>query len=93
LIIVGVTEAGQREVLGFELATTDGRSGLEQTIRAAFPSSIWYRCHTHFTRNALKKTPPAYKKRMHQLTGRMLEAHSPQEAREVFDAAYEEIAA
>jgi transposase-like protein len=118
LIVVGVTEEGQREILGFEvtygatrqawkdllqqlrerglkrieLATTDGRTGLEQAIRAAFPGSIWCRCHAHFTRNVLEKTPSAYKKWMHQLLGRMLEAHSPQEAQEVFDAAYEEIA-
>lgn len=118
LIAVGITEEGQREILGFEiaygetkqawkdllqllrerglrrieLATTDGRKGLEQAIRATFPGSIWCRCHAHFTRNVLQKTPSSYKKRMHQLLGRMLEAHSPQEARALFDAAYEEIA-
>lgn len=82
----------ERGLKRIKLATTDGRTGLEQAIRAAFPGSIWCRCHAYFTRNVLEKTPAAYKKRMHQLLGRMLEAHSPQEAREVFDAAYEEIA-
>lgn len=81
----------RRGLKRIEMATTDGREGLEQAVREIFPGSIWCRCHTHFTRNVLEKTPSAYKKRMHQHLERMLEAHSPQEAREVFEATYEEV--
>ncbi|MCS4098012.1 transposase-like protein [Salinibacter ruber] len=111
MIVVGISEEGYREILGFkialretgeswielfedlkerglrgvEFAVSDAHEGLEKALRASFPGCIWSRCHAHFQRNVLDKTPFGCHDQMKALLDRILEAGSQQEAVKRFD--------
>ncbi|MCS3632500.1 transposase-like protein [Salinibacter ruber] len=106
MIVVGISEEGYREILGFkialretgeswkelfenlkerglrgvEFAVSDAHEGLEKALRASFPGCIWSRCHAHFQRNVLDKTPSGCHDQMKALLDQILEAGSQQEA-------------
>lgn len=105
-VVVGISEEGYREILGFkialretgeswkelfedlkdrglrgvEFAVSDAHEGLEKALRASFPGCIWSRCHAHFQRNVLDKTPSGCRDQMKALLDQILEAGSQQEA-------------
>ena len=117
LLAVGISEEGQREILGLdtafgetseawrrfirtlkerglsgvEVATSDAHEGLVAALREAFPSLIWQRCQAHFRRNVLDRTPASCKERMHELSDRILEAPSLEEARQALTEAQAEL--
>jgi transposase-like protein len=117
LLAVGISEGGQREILGLdvafgetgeawrrfigrlkgrglsgvEVATSDAHEGLRQSLQAAFPGLIWQRCQAHFRRNVLDRTPASCKDRMHELLNQILEAPSPERAREAVGEACAEL--
>jgi len=111
LIAVGITDDGQREILGFhpalqessgawkkfigrlkerglsgvEHVTSDAHEGLTNAIQEQLPGSIWTRCHAHFRRNVLDKTPEACFEAMQALLDEVLKADSQPEAFEAFE--------
>lgn len=60
------------------------------TLASCFPGVIWQLCQAHFRRNVLDRTPAKLKDQMHEALDRILEASSPQRAREAFAAACEQ---
>ena len=80
-----------RGLEGVELVVSDAHEGLRDAITSSFPGCIWQRCQAHFRRNVLDKTPAKYRDRMHELLDNILEASSPEKAREELDEAYEEL--
>jgi transposase-like protein len=117
MIVVGISEEGYREILGFkialretgeswkalfedlkerglrgvELAVSDAHEGLEKALRASFPGCIWNRCHAHFRRNVLDKTPADCHDQMKALLDQVLEAGSQQEALDQFEERADEL--
>jgi len=117
LLAVGISEAGQREILGLEVAfgetgeswrrfiqqlktrglsgvevaTSDAHGGLRQALETSFPGLIWQRCQAHFRRNVLDRTPAGLHDRTHELLDQILEAPSPERAREAFGEACAEL--
>jgi len=117
LLAVGISEAGQREILGLdvafgetgeawrrfiqqlkarglsgvEVATSDAHEGLRQALEASFSGLIWQRCQAHFRRNVLDRTPAGLRDRMYELLDQILEAPSPERAREAFGEACAEL--
>jgi Transposase and inactivated derivatives len=117
MIVVGISEEGYREILGFkialretgeswkelfedlkdrglrgvEFAVSDAHEGLEKALRACFPGCIWNRCHAHFQRNVLDKTPADCHDQMKDLLDRVLEAGSQQEALDRFEERADEL--
>jgi transposase-like protein len=111
LIAVGITEDGQREILGFhpafqenggawktfigglkerglsgvEHVTSDAHEGLTEAIQEQLPGSIWTRCHAHFRRNVLDKTPEKHFEAMQALLDEVLKADSQPEAFRAFE--------
>jgi len=113
LIAVGVTEKGEREILGFHPALGEtgeawktfighlkkrGLSGVEhacqrrarganEAIQEQLPGSIWTRCHAHFRRNVLDKTPEKCREAMEVLLDEVLKAESQPEAFQALEEA------
>ena len=81
----------RRGLSGVDVATSDAHDGLVQALHEAFPGLIWQRCQAHFRRNVIDQTPASLRERMHEILDRVLQAGSPEQAREAVDAACDEL--
>jgi len=81
----------RRGLCGVEVATSDAHEGLTQALQEAFPGLIWQRCQAHFRRNVLDQTPASARKEMKQGLDQVLQAASPQQARERFEELRDEL--
>jgi len=81
----------RRGLSGVDVATSDAHERLTQALQEAFPGLIWQRCYTevslgvHFRRNVLDRTPASTREEMKQGLDQVLQAASPQQARERFE--------
>jgi len=93
---VGFSETGEgwralfadlkaRGLSGVEMITSDAHEGLRGAIQRCFPGAIWQRCQAHFRRNVTDRVPAAKKERVHQMLDNILEAPSPEDAREALE--------
>ncbi len=80
-----------RGLSGVELITSDAHKGLRGAIQRCFPGAIWQRCQAHFRRNVTDRVPAANKQRVHQMLDNILEAPSPEDAREALEQATTEL--
>ena len=86
-----ISDLKRRGLSGVDVATSDAHEGLTQALQEAFPGLIWQRCHTeeslgvHFRRNVLDRAPASAREEMKQGLDQILQAASPQQARERFE--------
>lgn len=80
-----------RGLTGVDVVTSDAHQGLQEAIFRSFPGVRWIRCHAHFRRNVMDKTPKRYRDRMHEILDGILSAPTPEKAREEFEAATDEL--
>jgi len=80
-----------RGLSGVEVATSDAHEGLTQVLQEAFPGLIWQRCQAHFRRNVLDQAPASVREEMKQGLDQVLQAASPQQARERFEELRDEL--
>lgn len=78
-----------RGLRGVEFAASDAHEGLAKALRERFPGAVWQRCQAHFRRNVSDETPETHRDELHRWLDRILEADSPEEAREALTAAQE----
>ena len=86
-----IRDLKSRGLSGVEVTTSDAHEGLRQALEAAFPGLIWQRCQAHFRRNVLDRTPARLRDEMHAVLDQILEAPSPERARDAFEAACTEL--
>jgi transposase-like protein len=77
----------ERGLRGVEFAVSDAHKGLVEALRERFPGAVWQRCQAHFRRNVVDETPETCRNEMHERLNDVLEADSPEAAREALTVA------
>lgn len=76
-----------RGLRGVEFAVSDAHEGLIEALRKRFPGAVWQRCQAHFRRNVIDDTPEKHRDEMHTSLNAILDADSPEAAREALGEA------
>lgn len=77
------TSLHARGLSGVELVVSDNHKGLVKALRQQFQGASWQHCQTHLTRNILSACPPSQQPGLHKALRRLLEAETPEQARDV----------
>ncbi|MCS3668653.1 transposase-like protein [Salinibacter ruber] len=80
-----IRQLKERGLSGVDHVTSDAHKGLREAIQEQLLGSIWTRCHAHFRRNVLDKTPEACFEAMQAVLDEVLGADSQPEAFEALE--------
>ena len=72
----------QRDLHGVDRVVSDRHRGLVNAIHPHFQGAVWQRCQTHLSRNLLSACPEADQDALHKALRRLVEADTPQTARQ-----------